>query len=297
MRAPRRGLLAARPRSAAVARLRRPPGRGEGPRSAPSHRGGRRAGAGDAEGAAAPSPRRAARRASGRARAFPGSCRRSRQGRGGRRHRGAVEGGGDHRAPGASSARRLRPTASISLHGAVGSGPRGCAGAVVPCRPRTPPSPRWIGAAGPARRRPRSVSRQRRRGRAGREQVRRRRCRPRTGASEQTDPRLAQEPGWEQRWLSGSAAGDDPQGGPVSQNTPTAVWNCARCAPKHTSGPGPGRSRRAVPRLSRAALCRQQRWPRHHLLRRICGASGFNCFVSWLVLGLLFNFFIMLFKC
>lgn len=116
-------------------------------------------------------------------------------------------------------------SASISLHGAVGSGPRGCAGVAVLCQPRTPPSPRWIGAAGPARRRPRSVSRQRRRGRAGRKQVRRRWCRPRTGASEQIDPRFAQESGWEERWLSGPAAGGDAHGGPVTQNTPTAAWN------------------------------------------------------------------------
>lgn len=214
MSAPRRGLLAARPRSASVMRLQRTPGRGGGRRRRP--------------GAPPPTaregrPGRAMRRAPPplplprsqaglwprpslpwEPPAFPAQPRRPPAPRG----RGGGRGGaGPHRAAGASRARRLRPTASISLHGAVGSGPRGCAGVAVLCQPRTPPSPRWIGATGPARRRPRSVSRQRRRGRVGREQVRRRRCRPRTGASEQTDPRRAHEPGCEERWLSGPASG------------------------------------------------------------------------------------------
>ncbi|CAN8196315.1 unnamed protein product [Coccothraustes coccothraustes] len=51
-----------------------------------------------------------------------------------------------------------------------------------------------------------------------------------------TDSRLAHEPGWEERRLSGPTAGGDPHGGPVSQNTPTAAWNRARCSPKRTSG-------------------------------------------------------------
>lgn len=193
--------------------------------------------------------------------AFPAQPRRPPAARGCGEGRG---GAGPHRAPRAIRARRLRPTASISLHGAVGSGPRGCAGVAVPCQPRTPPSPRWIGAAGPARRRPRSVSRQRRRGRAGREQVRRRRCRPRTGASEQTDPRLAPESGWEESWLGGPAAGGDPHGGPVSLNTPPRSAGAV---------PGTGRSPPGGPWAGPALPLRpHQPRPSRRSLPHFCGA-------------------------
>lgn len=152
------------------------------------------------------------------------------------------------------------------------------AGVAVLCQPRSPPSPRWIGAAGPARRRPRSVSRQRRRGRAGREQVRRGRCRPRR--NERAPPRSTARLGGEVP--ERPAARGDPHGSPASQNTPGRLRT-----------PQTPERRRRGPALP---LCQQQRPPGGPVPSLVGPHFGLQPSCSLVGLSL-FLFFIMPFKC